>query len=559
VQLKSDEEGFRDLTFPVFRRVILGLAALFLLIETICILRFPLVMDEFVDAEIIHALVSRLPHRDMPMGKTVLAYYLQLPALLSQSDAWRALLAVKFEMALFACGGIVYTALALGRDFNRRAVALAFVLLVTMSTFYERAADIRSDMLTGITGLFSLLCLIRRRPAWAGLWCGISLMMSQKGAYYVLATEAALLLTVAMYRRRDEIRAFFVFNVAAFLTFATYLLFWMALSSPHAVLVNTFLAQQTNAFGTHFIDIRQIFWSQTLRRNPVFYALSAAALAFLARRAITTKEPRSVLLFGFGVALTALCLWHKQPWPYFFVLLAPLLFVLQIPLLESIFQSADPARIRAIGAVLVAGAVAALAIRVPPTFGRDLGFQRAMFRIGDRMLREGGTYFAAVPILYTHRQAGPPNFNSVDKVQQELLEQLSPAELLDIVRKLDTEPIRFILFNYRIDGLPTLLRQYLASTFEPYWGALFIYSPNVRSGIFTLKFDGEYVVGSKASIVTIDGRGFAPGARLRLTRGEHIAESSALFRLRLDPASVAPDLDPRYKDPEVFFPAVYSF
>jgi hypothetical protein len=118
--------------------------------------------------------------------------------------------------------------------------------------------------------------------------------------------------------------------------------------------------------------------------------------------------------------------------------------------------------------------------------------------------------------------------------------------------------MRFIVFNYRIDGLPTLVRQYLVATFEPYWGGIFIYAPKIRSGPFALHFDGDYIVESPSPI-TMDGQTISPGARIRLSRGTHAARSESVFRLRLDPPGTAPFLDPRYQEPQEFFPGVYSF
>ena len=554
----SSEPEFRDISTPLFRSTLYALGLLFVGLQLFIIVRLPLVMDEFVDAEIVHCLASKLPYRDLPLGKTVLGYYVQLPVMIAAETGWTALLAVKVEMAVAALAAIIYAAFVLTRDYSRTAVLLGTVLLVTMNTFYERAADFRSDMLTGVTGLVALLYLIRGRPGRAGFWCGISLMMSQKAAFYVLATEAALAMAALIFRRREQVRDFLLFNVVSAATFGAYLAFWMVVSSPHSVLYNTFVAQQTNAFVTHFANIRWTFWSQTLRRNPLFYATAAAALVFLARRAFERREIRDVLLAVYSFALTALCMWHKQPWPYFFVLLVPFLFVAQVPLLDALCRAAEGRYRRIVFAGVVVAAATSLLFRVPALLSRDSGYQRATFHLGSELLRSGGTYFAGTPIFYNVPQAGGAELNSVDTVQRQVLESLTPGQLMAIVRRFDAQPVKFILFNYRIDALPLLLRQYLVSTFEPYWGGIFIYAPKVRSGTFALHFDGLYVVESTAA-VSVDGEMRQAGARIHLTRGAHTAGSSTIFRLRLDPDNIAPYLDPRYRAPEDFFPAVYDF
>ena len=64
---------------------------------------------------------------------------------------------------------------------------MATAALFAMSTFLERAAELRVDMLTSLAGLVSFVLLLSRRYALAGLACGLSFLISQKGVYFFAA------------------------------------------------------------------------------------------------------------------------------------------------------------------------------------------------------------------------------------------------------------------------------------------------------------------------------------------------------------------------------------
>jgi hypothetical protein len=549
-----------DISAGLFHVWLIAIAVLFLGLESIYILRFPLVMDEYVNSEIVHRLSKGIAYRDVRSAKTVLGLYTQLPVLMSVPDPWRALLAVKFEMALMAIATVLFAAVVLAKDHLRTAVAIALVLLFAMNTFNERVAEFRSDTPTAVFGLIGLVLLLRRRWDAAGLACAVSLMMSQKAAYYVLSSEAALGIAFLLRRDREHFRAAVRFNVALVAGFAAYLAFFSLLAGPRLVLSLTFIGPAPIAFTTIYTDLRQQFWSQTVLRNPVFYALAAAAIAHLVVKAYRRDEG-AAMLAAYAIVVTSLCGWHKQPWPYFFVILIPTFFVTHIALLDALRRrwSEKSAVFRAFTAALVVfGAVIPLAARAPATLKRDNGFQRSMFRLGNTLLEDGGTYFAGVPVFYRHKQALGEKFNTLDAYWLNYLWHIQRQEQLDIIKQLDAEPVRFILYNYRLARLPPLFRAYAQSSFVHYWGAVFMYGPVIRPGPFALHIDGDYAVDSRGSNVTIDGRTLPHNARVHLTRGAHHLDAKALIRLRLLP-SRSPELDPRYREVQELFPGMYEF
>ena len=168
-----------------FLCAVFALTFVYLVFQTLYIERFPLVMDEFQGGQVVYELLDKLPYRDELPYKTVLGYYIQLPALLLAEPHWPALMSVKTEMAWVNALTLVLASLALARIMKRSAVAWSLLLLVSMSTFLERSSDLRVDMLTSVFGLASFLLLLHRRHRWAGFAVAVSFLVSQKGVFFV--------------------------------------------------------------------------------------------------------------------------------------------------------------------------------------------------------------------------------------------------------------------------------------------------------------------------------------------------------------------------------------
>src|SRR5207253_1503906 len=103
----------------------------------------------------------------------------QRPLLQFPYSTWTNLLLVKYEMALLTAAVLFLAAWMLRSVFDRRAVLVSLALLLAMSTFLERSAELRVDMLTGLAGLLSFVLLVRGWPAASGLLAGLSFCISQ--------------------------------------------------------------------------------------------------------------------------------------------------------------------------------------------------------------------------------------------------------------------------------------------------------------------------------------------------------------------------------------------
>lgn len=540
-----------------FRIAAAALIGFYLAIELAYVIRAPRVMDEFVDAFIVRQFETKLAYRDYAPPKTVLAFYIELPPLLLR-DGWDAMTAVKIELALLNALLLAAAAAVLARRLDPRAVIASLALMVVMTNYLERSAELRVDPVAALLGLASLLCLISRRPVLAGIAAAASFLSTQKAIYFVAAAAFALIALCLRDRSRARVRDLLSFAVAAGGTLAIYIASWSAVSSLRGVVGSVFFnANVASVALADFYDIRWKYWSQTLVRNPFFYALALAGLIIAARRWLASKPDNlGDFIAPYSLTIVFLCIWHKQPWPYFFVFLVPTLFVLNTATLDAFLARVRPRW--AIVAFAIAFTLPGLLLplsRIPHALARDSGFQRAMFHAGDQLLGPGETYVDGTSMLYRHEEALPV-FEWLDAMGLQHLRKMPESELRNLVGSLPGNPPKLLLWNYRLAGLPPGLLAYFATQYRPVYGNLFLYAPIVGGSQFTIHFDGGYrVEGTEASV---DGVSVRTGAIIQLKRGLHSLAADRPLRLRLlPPAGI--DVDPRYADPNDLFPNVYDF
>ncbi len=560
----------RDPVSPARYLVAVGLLCLFyLVIQLVYIERLPLAPDEFASARAGFRLGEEVPYRDFRPYKTVLGYYVQLPVLLLNADPWSGLLWTKREMALLNTAAICLAAACLARRFRREAVLLALGLLVTMSTFLERSSDLRVDMMTSLAGCASLLLLLGRRPGWAGLAAGLSFLVSQKGIYYLLAGGAALAVAwLVRGRRPRELRGVVAFGLAAAGIVVAYLAGWAAVSSGSKVFAATFLSHGDIALKDVYRGVVNVrgYWWQTVRRNPFFYGLAVWALVRLLRdRRAGKREDRALLLVVYGTVVLALGLWHRQPWPYFFVLLIPTFSVLHASYFDAVLESAAPGRRRLALPLLVlylgAGVAWPVAGRLPRALERDSGFQRHMVRLADALLDEGETYLAGVDLLYRRRQAVPA-LAWLDLPQLQRLRGMTTDALDGVIADLERTPPKLVVLNYRFQNLPRPILDYLRQRYRPFWGSMLLYGRRAAAGeAIDLAFGGAYRVLVAAGIGAgrIGGRAVRSGDVVLLERGRYRNDGEVDWSLSLWPADWEALADPTFKEPQELFPRVYEF
>ena len=516
---------------------VLGITLTYLLVETRYITHFPLGADEFLDMYVLQMFRGGLPYRDFTPPKTVLAFYLDLPVFAAVGDPWRAMLAVKLEHAILAAATMFGGALVLGRRLPTAAVLGALAMLVTMSTFLERSAELHVDQIAAVFGFLSLLALIERRPMLAGLFAAGAFLSTQKGVYFVLAGQAGLLAELGRVRtarmRATWLR--FTFSSAAIL--AAYLAFWSLFASPRTVIRDVFLDRSiVQIASTVIYTIRSHYWLQTFVQNPLFYGIAAAgAVVLLGRWPRAAEDDRFAILAPYILALSLLAAWHKQPWPYFIALVVPPLFIV-----NAVFLAELRHRPRAAFVLAIIAAAIPLA-RFDVTMRRDNTFQRATFTTALSLLAPNETYIDGASMIYTQEQAAS-EFVWLDWVRMKALRDASPAQLMPLIHRIDTARPKLMLLNYRTAALPPTLQLYARSQFAPLWGNILYYAPVIAPPVFELHFDGTYLADRPARIDDID---IAAGARLPLHRGWHTMRASHPIRLRLLAPPGTP-FDPRF-------------
>lgn len=510
--------------------------------------------DEIQGAIAVHRLQTELPYLDFRPYKTVLGYYLQYPVLRFSDDPWTCLILLRGELAVINTCVLLGASLFLARRYRPEAVCLALLFLVTMSTFLERSSEIRSDMLSAWCGLAGLLLLLDRRFLLAGIACGMSFFISQKGAYYILAGDVALAGWLISHRTRFALVRSIRFNLAMLGVLLAYLSFWSLLSSPSAVVKAIFFSHQDIAFSR----IYEIpgYWFQTLRRNPFFYLIGFVGLCqMLAALLLRSAGYHRQVLSIYALTLTALCIWHKQPWPYFFVMLIPTAFVVHVTFFQNRIEElsrfrSGRARAGVVACLILAAMIPLARLRV--TFRGDNAFQRETFRLIDACLDNHETYVDGMDLCYHRRQTVSP-LRWLDRAQLGRLAALTPEGSRDLLKQLDEAPVKMVVDNWRIRSLPEPIKDHLFSSYDRLWGNVCVYSPSLPPGSseITLKFAGAYEIdGPEHEPIWINDKPYVTGDRLTLRPGAIGYGCRSTFRLKLQPAGwealvESPEVRPR--------------
>ncbi len=522
------------------RPVLIVLALLFLALESYyCVFR-SFAIDEFNVALQVERLKSQIPYLDYTPYKTVLGYYFYLPFFASADDPWVAMVRARLAIAWLTGLSMLAAAWWACRRYRPAAVCLAFAMLSVMTSFTEKAIELRVDMPTGLAGLLSLILLLERRVALAGVAAGVSFLVSQKGALFAIAGGLALAAWLLLRRDRQSLRQLVTFCGFVALPIALYAVAWSLVGAPEVFQATFAQKTQIKALTTPAIQgLWSRSWGQTAGRNPLYYAL--AALAVLRLVAATRARPRfrELALLIYGGSLAALFLLLSQPWPYYFVLLIPTLFVLHADVLSRALAAGRRAANIAWLCCLTLGIVVPL-FRVPQVIAKDSDYQRRMFALADAVLGPEERYLAGAPLLYHRRQhASEYTFVSYSSATPT---RGFGEEAAEVIENLIRDDIVLLIFNYKIFQLPPQIRRYLMDNYAHLCGAVWSYAPQVAAGdsAVDLTFAGTYLVGAGAGGPSeIDGRPVPSGSFVELGEGSHRVRVDQPTRLTLIPPQVA--------------------
>ncbi len=539
------------------------IALAYLTIQIVAITRLPLVMDEFDGAYEAHQLLTRVPYRDFPPYKTVLGYYVQIPPVAVATDPWTGLILSKVWLALINTVCIVAATLLLFALFSPAAAVASELLLVCVTSFIARSSEIRVDMLTAWAGLFSLLLILRRRWLLAGVLAGVSFLVSQKGIYYLVAANAAGgAIWLFESRDRKAFRDLIVFNVSAAATILGYLAFWSMIATPRSVIDATFLAPANIAVGHLLYDLTE-YWTRTLEENPVYYGGALVGFAVLiAARFRGRAGPAHVMVVAYGMALFALCAWHHQPWPYFFVILIPTLMVVHAACIDVLLRERFQARLAplmVLGLIILGGVAYPLTF-LPEMLSRDNQYQRYVVRVAHSVLGKGDTYLAGNDLVYDREQTHPA-LRRLGAARLDAMKGWPAPRLQTLIDEVDRGRPKLMIYDYRFAGLPTDLKSYLLRRFDPWSASVYLYAPLLApdESTFDIWFDGQYRVEPQAGSAVIDGHAVPSGTALWLQRGVHRNDSAVPIRVRLIPPDAEARTDAAMQQTRSLFAGVYDY
>ena len=383
------------------------------------------------------------------------------------------------------------------------------------------------------------------------------MLISQKGAYYVIAANTAAA-SYWLFEARDRrtFRDLIAFNAAAVSVIALYITLWGLVSSPTAVFRATFLSHGQVVFG-EFYNLEE-HWRRTLSRNPFFYGGAVAGIVALcvARWRGRARETHLITAV-YAAVLLILCRWHKQPWPYFFVLLIPTLMVVHAAVADLAWHTR---RWRVIAVVAVLAGVIWPLTYMPAMLERDSAYQRHVIRLAHAMLDDGDTYLAGNDLIYNRHQALPA-LRRIDTTRLAAMKQWPPERIEALIVDLERVRPKLVISDTRMQLLPVPLLTYLRTRFDPLWSSVDGYAPLIAATdrSFDLWFDGDYRVEPLAGDALIDGERSAAGSLRRLRRGGHSIESASPVRLRLIPVALSRFSDPAMREYRLMFSRAYDY
>ena len=541
------------------RAVLVVLTLLFLGIEIFYAVHRPLHLDEFDVAWMAAQLERGTPYVDFQPFKPVVGNRILLALLRLGTNTWNGFLAARLGIVCLSGIVLFFGSFWLQRVFRPAAICLSYALMVVMTSLVEWAIEVRLDMLTALIGFISLLLLLNRCALLAGVLAGLSFLISQKGSMYALAGAIGLLSCAVMHRDRRWMRDAIAYCACAVLPVGFYVLHWSRIASLYQVCKTTFAEPSqlvAIACPPPGLNLYESSWLETLMRNPFFYL--CALWAFHSLLALGRgRSPRETLLLFYSGTVAVMMLNLPQPWPYCFVLLVPTLFVLHSDLFSR--ELGHPQGLLGRSVFLVTYGLFGLLLplsRLPVVAQYDPGAQRQTIELTEALLGPEDRYFSGFRFLYRN-DAIARSLSTVDSTSAFPSYKLTPAQVEGILERLQKEPIRLLIYNWKIDyEVPKLIRTHLYRNFAPLWGNVWIYSPQVKpsdSNVNLLFTDVYSIEMEKPHPVMIDGQTYPPGSTLELNRGRHSILTTSRLRLKLRAAKADHLRNPAYREPVNFF------
>jgi hypothetical protein len=331
--MQQAEFSLKPLSIQAFTKIVWGLFAAYFLIEILLIPYCMLAYDEYWFAQHILQYTQHIPYRDFLPYKTTLGYYILTLPMWFFHDLFKPVFLIKDEIALINSLILGGAAIYSGRFFNLKAILLTLLVIISSQFFLFYSVDLRTDMLASWLGLIAALFILREKNSWAGLFVGLSFLISQKAAWFFIAINFAYLLTWLISYTKNcstsllsiKLRSIVIFNVCFLFCLTLYVLFWSFISSPAVVFHSLFYEAYTQAKITWYSQVYRVYWQMILANGPLFIVLLPLTWLGLF---VSPLSSQRVFIISFSTALMGLLISYQQAFPYNMVFAVPACFLI---------------------------------------------------------------------------------------------------------------------------------------------------------------------------------------------------------------------------------------
>jgi hypothetical protein len=288
---------------------------------------------------------------------------------------------------------------------------------------------------------------------------------------------------------------------------------------------------------------------------PAFFVLYAALFSWLhavfCSRSLKIIFPGKMALLSFlyvyGLSLLYLIHYFSLPLTNIFICLIPAALAVRIITPEC--RQGLLHIVMSITMIMGVALPAYLFSKLIPDMNGQ--YQKYILNLSDIILANGGDYVAGVPLFYNRKLSIPglkhivvPSLNYLYHPSEKLRPvmnlpslYLTPTTSEQIIDALKSSSVKLYVNNERLEKIPTVIKNYLATEYQHYWGSIYLYAPTVAAGTRTvnIKFSGRYTVNSKSTVILNSTR-MQPGSVAFLDAKQYLSNASETYRLALTPA-----------------------
>ena len=523
-------------------------------------------IDDFWLAYHTYQYKKALPYRDFAPYKSVLGYYIFLLPMTLFHGVLTPLFYTKLWITLIntiALGGAFFW---LKKFFSPSAILTGIILIVCSPIFILYSSEIRVDLLAYWCCLISVLFIFDKKYFLAGVSISVGFLISQKSAWYIIATNCALVGQLCFYDRSwNMIKKIMSFDLGALLILLLYITFWAYSSNLNTVLTSLFYEPYLISSTNWYAKFKLAYWLHTIIDNFGIVLISSISLIGLI--ILPLKNKLFIIIYilvslFFVISCKAPFLYHPlAALPAFIVLFSAFFTTLYSSLhLSKKFSQHD--WILFIFMLILLGIflpVFRLMSIVPENNGN---YQKSMIHLMTHLLHDGEHYIAGVPLFLDIEQSIPglvhliaPSIEYISHPSAALYPivssrsmYLTPVTIPDLIQSIDKAPIKLYVDNNRFHYLPKMFKRYLNTQYQHYWGSIYLYAPQIQANhqIIYIKFPGNYQI--KASeLISLDKHKIQPNTIIHLNQQSYVSDSHSTYRLKLIPDSCENDLKPEFK------------